>query len=78
MLDDVVAQLVRHDIKASARFSALAPAGAAEEILSVATETGAALVVAGGFGTSRVREWVFGGVTRTLLKPHGVACLLSH
>ena len=78
VLDDVVAQLGRHEIKASARFSALAPAGPAEEILSSATETGAGLIVAGGFGTSRVREWVFGGVTRTLLKPHGVACLLSH
>ncbi len=78
VLGDVVAQLARHEVKAAARFSALAPAGAAEEILSIATEVGASLIVAGGFGHSRVHEWVFGGVTRTLLKPHGAACLLSH
>lgn len=78
VLGDVVAQLGRHDVKATARLSTLAPAGAAEEILSIAAEIGAGLVVAGGFGHSRVREWAFGGVTRTLLKPRGIACLLSH
>lgn len=76
-LDDVVAHLARHEVAATARLSALAPSGPSEEILSVANEIGAGLIVAGGFGHSRVHEWIFGGVTRTLLKPQTITCLLS-
>lgn len=36
------------------------------------------LVVAGAYGHSRLREWVFGGVTRTLLGKHELSLLLSN
>ncbi len=36
------------------------------------------LVIMGGYGHSRFREWVFGGVTRELLKTTDIPLLLSH
>jgi nucleotide-binding universal stress UspA family protein len=36
------------------------------------------LIVAGGYGHSRVREWIFGGVTRELLAHTPVCCFLTH
>jgi nucleotide-binding universal stress UspA family protein len=50
---------------------------AAEQIERIASEVGAGLVVAGAYGHSRLREWVFGGVTRRLLNPSDRCSLLS-
>jgi nucleotide-binding universal stress UspA family protein len=36
------------------------------------------LIVAGGYGHSRLGEWIFGGVTRALLRDNPICCLLSH
>jgi nucleotide-binding universal stress UspA family protein len=36
------------------------------------------LIVAGGYGHSRLGEWIFGGVTRELLAGSPVCCMLSH
>src|SRR5262249_56606429 len=36
------------------------------------------LIVAGGYGHSRLGEWIFGGVTHELLASSPVCCLLSH
>jgi nucleotide-binding universal stress UspA family protein len=36
------------------------------------------LIVAGGYGHSRARELIFGGVTRTLLHEMTVPVLFSH
>lgn len=49
-----------------------------EELLRIATETSADLIVAGSYGRSRLREWIFGGVTRGLLTESPIACLFSH
>jgi nucleotide-binding universal stress UspA family protein len=43
-----------------------------------ATEEGADLVVAGGYGHSRLREWVLGGTTRELLQHVDLPILFSH
>jgi nucleotide-binding universal stress UspA family protein len=50
----------------------------ADEILDIAGEEGADLVVCGAYGHSRMREWIFGGVTRALLETSPVACFMSH
>jgi nucleotide-binding universal stress UspA family protein len=52
--------------------------GAANQLLSRAADLGADLLVAGGYGHSRLREWVLGGVTRHLLKHMTVPILMSH
>jgi len=36
------------------------------------------LIVAGGYGHSRLGEWIFGGVTHELLGSSPVCCMLSH
>lgn len=59
--------LGRQDIKAHIELMD-ASRDAATEILKACTAHGAGLLVAGAYGHSRAREFVFGGVTRTLLK----------
>lgn len=49
-----------------------------EYILSLAADTEADLIVMGAYGHSRAREWVLGGVTRTLLQTMTVPLLVSH
>ena len=39
---------------------------------------GADLIVAGGYGHSRLGEWVFGGVTDALLRQTARCVLFSH
>ena len=76
--DDVAALLAGHG--ATARGEALEPGGGAvaDDLLLAAGRHGADLVVAGGYGHARLREWAFGGVTRDLLARCPVCCLLSH
>jgi nucleotide-binding universal stress UspA family protein len=49
-----------------------------EVLLSYAADLGADLIVAGGYGHSRARELIFGGVTRTLIAEMTAPVLLSH
>jgi nucleotide-binding universal stress UspA family protein len=50
----------------------------AETLLSHAADSGADLIVSGGYGHSRAWELALGGVTRTLLKSMTVPVLMSH
>lgn len=69
-----VAWLRSHGVVASATSQAsLQETG--DELLDFAAEMGADLLVAGGYGHSRMQEWIMGGVTRTLLS-HGNTCVL--
>ncbi|WP_336490373.1 universal stress protein [Methylobacterium nigriterrae] len=65
------AQVVTHLLNATAR-------DVADEILQFTTREDADLVVMGGYGRSRLREWLFGGVTREFLQISSVCCLMSH
>lgn len=49
----------------------------ANALLSYAADFGADLMVAGGYGHSRIREALFGGVTRTLLSSQTLPLFLS-
>jgi len=56
-----------------------AQAGDAGELLiRIAGESACDLIVAGAYGHNRVREWVLGGVTYSLLNASPIPCLLSH
>ncbi|MDW5317488.1 universal stress protein [Rhizobium sp. PL01] len=59
----------------SAQSAGLSPA---ITLQAVAKENGANLLVAGGFGQSRFREFILGGVTRSLLGNLDMPVLLSH
>jgi nucleotide-binding universal stress UspA family protein len=75
---DVAEGLKRHGVRAEARV-VLAPVEVASKELQIAAEDiGADLIVAGGYGHSRLGEWVFGGVTRNLLQDRERYVLLSH
>ncbi|MGO9742137.1 MAG: universal stress protein [Roseiarcus sp.] len=50
---------------------------AANALLSYIADTGADMLVAGGYGHSRLREALFGGVTRTLLSSQTLPLFLS-
>jgi nucleotide-binding universal stress UspA family protein len=49
-----------------------------DQLMSFADRANADLIVAGGYGHSRIRELIFGGVTRSLLARCPVSCLFSH
>jgi nucleotide-binding universal stress UspA family protein len=74
----VVAGLERHDVKAHARAVVAPPERVAAELNIAAEAIGADLIVAGGYGHTRFGEWVFGGVTRDLLRQPDRFVLLSH
>lgn len=52
--------------------------GVGNVILNAATDTGCDLIVMGAYGHSRMREWVMGGASRTLLSSMTVPVLLTH
>jgi nucleotide-binding universal stress UspA family protein len=53
-------------------------ADAGHLLLEAARQAGANLLVAGAFGHTRLREYIFGGTTRTLLNSDGPSLFLSH
>jgi nucleotide-binding universal stress UspA family protein len=75
---DVVRHLERHSVKAHGEVRTQREASAAGELILVAEQHGADLIVAGAYGHTRLREWIFGGVTRDLLRSSPKCCLLSH
>jgi nucleotide-binding universal stress UspA family protein len=75
---DVAAYLSRHGVKAEVTRSAGIDIDAGEWLLSQASDLGADLLVMGAYGHARLREFVLGGVTRTLLKSMSIPVLMSH
>jgi nucleotide-binding universal stress UspA family protein len=70
--------LARHGIKPTVRTSLAGDIGVGDEILSRLTDMGADLLVMGAYGHSRMRELVFGGVTRHIARHMTVPTLFSH
>ncbi len=77
-VEDVVRYLSRHDVDASATVAARSGWSVAEDLQKTARAFDGDLIVTGGYGYSRMREWFFGGVTRDLLSETKVCCLMSH
>ena len=51
----------------------------AEGLLTLASENAAGVIIAGAYGHSRIEEFIFGGVSRNLLRAdHGPALALAH
>jgi nucleotide-binding universal stress UspA family protein len=70
--------LARHGIKMTAERLARSEIGAGEALLSHASDLGADLIVMGAYGHSRLREFILGGATRTILQSMTVPVLMSH
>jgi nucleotide-binding universal stress UspA family protein len=74
----LLAALRRHDIAAEARQLRPGSRSAADTLLGAASEIGAGLLVMGGYGHSRLRELVFGGVTERIIRDAAPAVLMAH
>jgi nucleotide-binding universal stress UspA family protein len=77
-LEDAADYLARHDVRIRSRTEPHSKSGVAAELVRSAKQQGADLIVAGGYGRSRLGEAVFGGVTRELLMKSPICCLFSH
>ena len=75
--DRLMANLRWDGFAASVRRLKPGPPGAAETSLAAAREQ-AALLVMGGYGHSRLREWIFGGFTQRVLRSAEVPVLIAH
>lgn len=80
-VNQAAAYLSRHDIHVEidliARFKD-DPTGPAEIIPMLAKREGAAYCVMGAYGHSRMRERIFGGVTRQMLETSDLTLVLAH
>jgi nucleotide-binding universal stress UspA family protein len=70
--------LQRQGVNASIAPSDTTQIGIGEWFLSRASDLGTDLIVMGGYGHTRLRELVLGGVTRTMLETMTVPVLMSH
>lgn len=75
---DVVQALGHHGVLADSKVRIGADDRVSDVIDTEVDLRSADLIVAGGYGRNRVTEWVFGGVTRTLLRHSRTFVLLSH
>ncbi|MFZ1108944.1 MAG: universal stress protein [Rhodomicrobium sp.] len=75
---DLIASLARHGVAASLDVSYAGAGSAGEAILSRLLEEGCDLLIMGGYSHSRLREMIFGGVSRDILRGTWVPTLVSH
>jgi nucleotide-binding universal stress UspA family protein len=77
-IDDVARYLGRHRIKTGPRITLHEKGLAADQLIRLAREDGADLLVTGAYGHSRFGEWIFGGMTQQLIASSPICCLMSH
>lgn len=77
-LADVVQFLARHEIFAEPVIALRGEAPTARQILDEALARDSGLIVAGGYGHARLREWALGGVTRDLINDSPICLCLAH
>jgi nucleotide-binding universal stress UspA family protein len=75
---EMAAHLARHDVKVEIESIPAADIDVANAILSYVGDSSATLIVMGGYGHSKLREVILGGVTREMLKSMTVPVFMSH
>ena len=70
--------LARHGVAVNVKRIAKGDLAVQDVILSYAADSGADFMVMGGYGHSRLREFILGGVTRGILNSMTVPVLMSH
>jgi len=70
--------LSRHGVNVTLSESEAAAGDVGNEILQYANDSGSDLLVMGAYGHARIREYVFGGVTRKILFEMPIPVLMSH
>ncbi len=74
---DIARHLARHGAHVEVRRLSSGGENVGRLLLSQADAFGADLLVMGAYGHSHLREWMFGGVTRTVLYEAGLPVLMS-
>lgn len=77
-LDSLQRYLKAQGVSATSHNGGPEQGDAGNHLLSMATDVGADLLVMGCYGHGRAREWVMGGVTRTVLGSMTLPVLMSH
>ena len=75
---DLAKHLARHGLQVTLKRITSPEIDVASTILSYAADSSADMIVMGGYGHSRLREFVLGGVTRSILETMTVPALMSH
>jgi nucleotide-binding universal stress UspA family protein len=75
---DIGEHLARHNLKVEVNRISGGGIDVADALLSHVADSGADFMVMGGYGHSRLREFVLGGVTHTIFRSMTVPVLLSH
>jgi len=75
---DIARHLARHGLKVEVAKAIADDVADSALLLNQASDMGADLLVMGAYGHSRLREFILGGVTRSLLREMTVPVLLSH
>ena len=75
---DIIRHLAWHGVYAEMARTVMANISASDVLLGYASDISADLLVVGGYGHSRLRELVLGGVTRELLRHMTLPVLMSH
>lgn len=74
----IVGYLRQHGVQAAFRRQVAAELDVGGQLLSLAADEQADLLVMGCYGHGRAREWALGGVTRTVLQSMTIPVLMSH
>jgi nucleotide-binding universal stress UspA family protein len=75
---DMSQHLARHGLKVELERIPRGDVDVADALLSYAADSGADCLVMGGYGHSRLREFVLGGVTRSIFRSMTVPVLMAH
>lgn len=75
---DIATHLAHHGVHVDVYHAEPGTLSVGDHVLNRAADTGADLVVMGGYGHSRLRESVLGGATRHILQHMTVPVLMSH
>jgi nucleotide-binding universal stress UspA family protein len=75
---DMGQHLARHGLKVEVKRITSPDIDVTSTILSYAADSSADMIVMGGYGHSRLREFILGGVTRGLLETMTLPTLMSH
>jgi nucleotide-binding universal stress UspA family protein len=75
---DVAQYLQSHGAKCRTDVRVYTAESDAHQLIRLAKEDGADLIVTGAYGHSRLGEWVFGGMTKDLIGEAPVCLLMSH
>ena len=75
---DMGQHLARHGLNVDVKRMVMGDIDVADVLLSHAADIAADLIVMGGYGHSRLREFVLGGVTRSILQSMTAPVFMSH